>query len=178
MTGDAGARATSPVVGVVLLVGLAVMLATAGGVLLAVGSPLDEPPPRATFEATLDASDGWPDGQRLRVVHTAGEPVPVDELALVVHLDRVPARARLSGFPTRRLTGENVRGEDFFDSGYAGIDGALDAAHTDGRWASGESTSVRIAQGAVDVREGDRAEVWVVHRSSGSRLARLDVVAS
>ena len=178
MTGDGETRATSPVVGVVLLVGLTVTLAAAGGALVAFGSSLEEPPPRATFEATLDATDGWPDGQRLRVVHAGGEPIPVDELALVLILDRPDTHTRLTDFPTRRLTGENLRGRDVVDNGYAGVDGALDAAHTDGRWASGESTSVRIAQGAVDVRTGDRAEVTVVHTPTNAVLSRIEVVAS
>ena len=178
MTGGIETRASSPVVGVVVLVGLTVTLAAAGGALLAFGSSLEEPPPRATFEARLDATDGWPDGQRLRVVHVGGDPVPVDELALVVTLERVDAHARLTGFPTRRLTDANVRGSTVFDNGYAGVDGALDAAHTDGRWASGESTSVRIAQGDVDVRPGDHARVAVVHTPTNAVLSRVDVVAS
>lgn len=178
MIGGSVSRAASPVVGVVVLVGLTVTLAAAGGALLAFGSTLEEPPPRATFEARLDATDGWPDGQRLRVVHTGGEPVPVDEIALVVDLERVGAHARLTEFPTRRLTDANVRGRDVFDSGYAGVDGALDAAHTDGRWASGERTSIRVAQGEVDVRRGDRARLTVVHTPTNAVLARIDLVAT
>jgi FlaG/FlaF family flagellin (archaellin) len=170
-------RATSSVVGVVLLVGLTVTLAAAGGAVLAFGSALGEPPPRAAFGAGLDATDGWPEGQRLRIVHESGEPVPVDEVALVVELDRTGARARLSGFPTRRLTGENVRGSEVFDNGYAGVDGALDAAHTNGEWASGESTSVRIAQGDLDVRPGDHGRVTVVHTPTNAVLGRIEVTA-
>jgi FlaG/FlaF family flagellin (archaellin) len=170
-------RAASSVVGVVLLVGLTVTLAAAGGAVLAFGSALDEPPPRAAFEASLDATDGWPDGQLLRLVHESGEPVPVEAVALVVELDRTGARARLSGFPTRRLTGENVRGSDVFDSGYAGVDGALDAAHTDGEWTSGESASVRIAQGDLDVRPGDQARITVVYTRTNAILGRIEVTA-
>jgi FlaG/FlaF family flagellin (archaellin) len=171
------ARATSSVVGVVLLVGLTVTLAAAGGALLAFGSALGDPPPRVAFEASLDATDGWPDGQRLRLVHESGEPLPVEAVALVVELDRPGARARLSGFPTRRLTGENIRGQNVFDNGYAGVDGALDAAHTDGEWTSGEPTSIRIAQGDLDVRAGDHARVTVVHRPTNGILARIEVTA-
>jgi len=174
-TGDA--RAGSTVVGVVLLVGLTVTLAAAGGAFLAFGSALGEPPPRVAFEASLDATDGWPDGQRLRLVHEAGEPLPVETVALVVELDRTGARARLSGFPTRRLTGENVRGSEVFDNGYAGVDGALDAAHTDGEWASGEQTSVRIAQGDLDVRPGDTGRVTVIHTPTNAILGRIRVTA-
>jgi len=170
-------RATSPVVGVALLVGLTVALAAAGGAVLALGSALSEPPPRAAFDASLDATDGWPEGQRLRVVHESGEPVPVAAVALVVELERVGARARLRGFPTRRLAGDHVRGRDVFDGTYAGIDGALDAAHTDGTWASGEAASLRIAQGHVDVRPGDRVRVTVVHEPTNAVLARVRVTA-
>jgi len=170
-------RATSSVVGVVLLVGLTVTLAAAGGAFLAFGSALGDPPPRVAFEASLDATDGWPDGQRLRLVHESGEPLPVEAVALVVELHRTGARARLSGFPTRRLTGENVRGSEVFDNGYAGIDGALDAAHTDGEWTSGEPTSVRIAQGDLDVRPGDTGRVTVVHTPTNAILARIEVTA-
>lgn len=177
---EAGAgdvRAASSVVGVVLLVGLTVTLAAAGGAFLAFGSALGEPPPRVAFEASLDATDGWPDGQRLRLVHESGESLPVEEVALVVELDRTGARARLSGFPTRRLTSGNIRGQDVFDNGYAGVDGALDAAHTDGEWASGEPTSVRIAQADLDVRPGDHAQVMVVHTPTNAVLARIEVTA-
>jgi FlaG/FlaF family flagellin (archaellin) len=174
-TGDA--RGASTVVGVVLLVGLTVTLAAAGGAFLAFGSALGEPPPRVAFDASLDATDGWPDGQRLRLVHEAGEPLPVETVALVVELDRTGARARLSGFPTRRLTGENVRGSEVFDNGYAGVDGALDAAHTDGEWASGEQTSVRIAQGDLDVRPGDTGRVTVIHTPTNAILGRIRVTA-
>jgi len=170
-------RAASSVVGVVLLVGVTVTLAAAGGAVLAFGSALDEPPPRVAFEASLDATDGWPDGQLLRLVHESGEPVPVEAVALVVELDRTDARARLSGFPTRRLTGENVRGRDVFDNGYAGVDGALDAAHTDGEWTSGESASVRIAQGDLDVRPGDQARVTVVYTPTNAILGRIELTA-
>jgi FlaG/FlaF family flagellin (archaellin) len=177
VSAESDARATSSVVGVVLLVGLTVTLAAAGGAALTFGSALGEPPPRAAFEATLDATDGWPEGQLLRLVHDSGEPVPVEAVALVVELDRTGARARLSGFPTRRLTDENVRGSRIFDNGYAGVDGALDAAHTDGVWSSGESTSVRIAQGDLDVRPGDRARVTVVHTPTNAILGRIEVTA-
>ncbi|PSP69714.1 hypothetical protein BRC70_06530 [Halobacteriales archaeon QH_6_68_27] len=169
--GKTDGRGASPVVGVVLLVGVTVALAAAAGAALAFGSALGEAPPRAA------STDGWPDGQRLRVVHESGDAVPVGEVALVVELDRVDAHARLTGFPTRRLTGEHVRGRDAFDGTYAGIDGALDAAHTDGTWDSGEAASVRIAQGEVDVRPGDGARVTVVHRPTNTVLGRVAVTA-
>jgi FlaG/FlaF family flagellin (archaellin) len=168
----------SPVVGVVVLVGVTVTLAAVAGTTVAFGYASVEPAPQATFTATANATDGWPEGQHLRVVHRGGDAVAVAEVAVVVTIPRVDAHARLSGFPTRRLTDDNVRGRDVFDNGYAGVDGALDAAHTDGAWTAGESTSIRVAQGDLDLRPGDRVRIRVVHRPSNAVLARLAVRAT
>ncbi|WP_436930081.1 type IV pilin [Halosimplex halobium] len=171
-------RAATPVVGVVLLVGLAVLLAAVAAAAVGFEGARPGTAPQARVDAELSATDGWPDGQRLRLVHEAGDTLAVADLALVVGFERTGDRARLSGFPTRRLTDEHVRGADLFDRTYAGVDGALDAAHTDGRWAAGETASVRIAQHELDVRPGDRAVVRLIHRPTGAQLVRTEVGAS
>jgi FlaG/FlaF family flagellin (archaellin) len=168
----------SPVVGVAVLVGITVVLAAVTGGFVAFGVATTETAPQASVAATADATDGWPDGQRLRLTHRAGDPLVVADLALVVTVDRGDVHARLTGFPTRRLTADNARGTDVFDSGFAGVDGALDAAHTDGEWTSGETTSVRIAQGDLDLHAGDRIKVRIVHRPTNAVLAREATVAS
>jgi len=171
-------RAASPVVGVVLLVGLAALLAST--VVAAVGfdRARPAPSPQASLDADLSATDGWPDGQRLRLVHEGGDTLAVADLAVVVEFERTGERARLSGFPTRRLTDQHRSGADLFDRTYAGVDGELDAIHTDGRWSAGETASVRIAQGELDVRPGDRATIRVVHEPSGATVVRTEVTAS
>jgi FlaG/FlaF family flagellin (archaellin) len=166
----------SPVVGVVLLVGLTVVLAGVAGTLLAFSEALVRPP-QVSFTVTADATDGWPDGQRVRVAHRGGDPLDVTRVTVVVGLPRVEAQARISDFPTRRLTPEHVRGDHVFDRGYAGVEGVLDAAHTDGTWAAGESTSVRVAQHEHDLRPGDRVRVRVVHQPSNAVLVRSTVRA-
>jgi flagellin-like protein len=170
-------RAASPVVGVVVLVGVTVLLAST--VVAAVG--LDRarpgPAPQVSLDAKLSATDGWPDGQRLRLVHEGGDALTVADLAVVVAFERTGDRARLSGFPTGRLTDEHRRGADLFDRTYAGVDGALDATQTDGRWTAGETASLRIAQGELDVRPGDRATVTVVHEEADAVLAERVVTA-
>jgi len=170
-------RGVSPVVGVVLVVGLTVLLAATVAGLASVDAGIREPAPGAAVDAELSATDGWPDGQRLRLVHRAGERLAVADLAVVVTLPRVDASPRLTGLPTRRLAGEHVDGRDIFDGTNAGVDGALDAADSDGYWTSGEATSVRIAQRAVDVRPGDRVVVRVIHRPTGGVVARAEAVA-
>ncbi|WP_167837386.1 type IV pilin [Halosimplex halophilum] len=171
-------RAATPVVGVVLLVGVTVLLAAVAAAAVGFEGARPEPAPQASLDAELSATDGWPDGQRLRLVHEGGDTLAVADLAVVVAFERTGDRARLSGFPTRRLTDEHVRGADLFDRTYAGVDGALDAAHTDGQWAAGETASVRIAQNELDVRPGDRAAVRVIHRPTGAQLTRTEVGAS
>lgn len=164
-------------VGVVVLVGVTLVLAGVAGAVLAFGEATAGPAPQVRLTATLSATDGWPDGQRLRLVHGGGDALAVADLALVVDVARTDDHARLSGFPTRRLGDDEVRGADVFDSGYAGVDGELDAAHTDGEWTGGEAASVRFAQGDLDLRAGDRVGVRVVHRPTGALLARLRVRA-
>lgn len=171
-------RAATPVVAVVLLVALTALLASTVLAVVGVDTAGRAPAPQAHVDATLSATDGWPDGQQLRLVHEAGDTLAVADLAVVVELDRPGTHTRLAGFPTRRLTAEHVEGDDLFDATYAGVDGELDAAHTDGRWESGEAASVRIAQRAFDVVAGDRVTVTVVHRPSGAQVARIEVQAT
>jgi FlaG/FlaF family flagellin (archaellin) len=171
-------RATSSVVGVVLLVGVAVALAaTVVGAGVALSHATDAATPSvAVAPSGLAADDGWPDGQTVRLRHRAGPPIPVAQVVLVV---AVPdgRQTRLSGFPTLRLTDDHVGGADLVDRSYAGVDGELDAAHTDGRWEAGEVIEVRLARGHVDIVPGDRVSVTVVHAESDAVLAETTLVA-
>ena len=171
-------RATSPVVGVMVLIGITALLASATLALVGVDHARPHSAPQAHLSGDISSTDGWPDGQRLRLVHEAGDTLAVTDLALVIEISRADAHARVQGFPTRRLTGEHVRGSDLFDGTYAGVDGELDTVHTDGRWEAGERASIRIAQGEFDVLPGDQATVTVVHRPSGGQIATLEVRAS
>lgn len=153
------------------------VLAGVTGAFVVVDAAPAGPAPTAQFTAALNATDGYPDGQTLRITHEAGETLDVAAVTLVVRVERVDAHARLSGFPTRRLTGEEIRGDDRFDNSYAGVDGVIDAATTDGYWSSGEVAELRFAQGDVDVRPGDRVRVQVVHDPTTAVLADRTVVA-
>ncbi|MDG5777546.1 type IV pilin [Haloarculaceae archaeon H-GB2-1] len=176
---SADRRATTSVVGVVLLVGVTVTLAatvTTAGFALTTATH-STTPTVAVDPDPLDASDGWPDGQTIRLVHRSGPPVNVSRLTLVVSVPDGRS-AHLTGFPTRRLTPEHVAGADLFDRSYAGIDGELDAAHTDGQWEAGEVLEVRLARGHVDVTPGDRVSVAVVDSETNVAMAEVTVVAS
>jgi len=165
-------RATSPVVGVAVMVGVTVALVAVVGAVVAFGTATSGAAPAVQVEVGLNASDGYPGGQRLRITHRAGDPLSIADLAVVLTVERVGVHARLTAFPTRRLTDANVRGDRVFDNSYAGVDGELDAAHTDGTWASGERTSVRVAQDDLVLRPGESVHVRLVHRPTDAVIAR------
>jgi FlaG/FlaF family flagellin (archaellin) len=179
-------RATTAVVGVVVLTALAAVLAAGvGATLFATAQPSATPQAHITGRP-LSASDDWPAGQTVRLVHESGESLAVADLTVVLDVDRAgdgggdderTVHVRLTGFPTRRLTAKHVAGAAVVDRSYAGIDGALDAVSTDGRWESGETASVRIASGDLDLRPGDTVIVRVVHAPTGGVVARVRLTA-
>lgn len=81
---DATRRAVSPVVGVVLLVGLTVCIAALlGTIVFGQAAALDGPAPRATF--SIDAV-----GDRITIVHDRGDSVAVGPLRVTVAIDGEP----------------------------------------------------------------------------------------
>lgn len=170
-------RATSTAVGVALLVGVTVLLAATVGVAVGMHGATGATP-QAHVTGTLSAADGYPDGQVLALTHEAGDALDPTAVALSITFARTGEHARLVGFPTRRLTAGNVRGPAVFDASYAGVDGAVDAANTDGAWTSGETVEVRIASGKYDVQPGERLQVRVVHEPTNGVVAELRVIAA
>jgi len=81
-------RALSPVVGIILLVALAVILAAVVGA-FALGLGLEESPPQATFE-TEQTTKMFDDGDTanlsvLTISHNGGDPVDTDNLEVVIN---------------------------------------------------------------------------------------------
>lgn len=170
-------RAASPAVGIAVLLAVTTLLAATVAAGVGVHAVRD-PAPQVRVTGTVSAGDGWPDGQVIELTHEAGRHLAVSDIELVVTLSRADRPARLSGFPTRRLTDEHVAGPAVFDEGYAGIDGTIDAAHTDGRWESGEVVAVRVARHHYDVRPDETVRVAVVHDPTDAVVARLSLVAA
>jgi hypothetical protein len=104
--------------------------------------------------------------------------VDVAALEIVLHLPRASDPIRVHDLPTRRLTGEHVAGPTVLDRGFAGIDGAIDAAHTDGRWTSGETAAIRVASGRYDVKPGERVRVTLMHTGTNTVLTERVVTAA
>lgn len=117
-------RATSPVVGVVLLTALTVVAATAVGAAVVVDPP--EPAPTAAVALEADASG------EVRVTHNGGDPLGPDSLRVRVRVDGDPL-AEQPPVPFFSARG--------FESGPTG---PFNSA-TGGEWRAGETASFRVA---------------------------------
>lgn len=115
-------RGSAPI-GVVLLVAIAVVLA-AGVAAATIDTPA-EPAPTASLSLTAD-------GDRIELLHRAGDPIPVDELTVRVSVDDEPL-ARQPPVPF------------FSASGFRpGPTGPFNAA-SDDVWRPGQSASFAVA---------------------------------
>lgn len=148
-----GGRATSPVLGVVLLVAIAVAAgATVGAGLLTVGPPA--PPPRAALSLSVD-----PAADRLALTHLGGDPLDVRELSLRVLVDGEPLSRQP---PVPFFAARGFRG---------GPTGPFNVA-ADPEWGPGETASLRLAStNAPALVPGSTVTVVVAVR--GATVARL-----
>ncbi|NHN60838.1 type IV pilin [Halorussus rarus] len=119
-------RATSPVVGIVLL--LAVSAALAGVVgSVALGTTTPSAAPRAAVDLRVDAG-----ADRLTFVHRGGDALDVEDVTIRVRVGGTPLDAQ----PPVPF---------FSASGFEpGPTGPFNSA-TDGRWEAGEAASLRLA---------------------------------
>jgi len=146
-------RATSPVVGVALLLALSVVAATAvGTAAVALDTPPD--PPMASFSLTVDAAD---DSLTLR--HRGGESVATDDLTLRVTVEGEPLRHQ-PPVPFFAATGYR-----------SGPTGPLNSG-ADPRWSAGERATLRLAGTNAPLPEtGDRVTARLL--VDGSSIATL-----
>jgi len=118
-------RATSSVLGIVLLTGVAVLAAVTVGVTLHDATP--SAPPQASLALEANAS-----ADRLAVVHRGGDPLRSDGLRVRVWVDGRPLRHQ-PPVPFFAATG--------FESGPTG---PFNSA-TDGPWTAGERAALALA---------------------------------
>lgn len=145
-------RATSSVLGVVLLTGVAVLAAATVGATVLTAAP--STPPRAALDLHVNAA-----ADRIALVHQGGDPLRVDHLRVRVWIDDRPLRHQP---PVPFFAAEG------FESGPTG---PFNSA-TDGRWTAGERASVTLAStNAPRLHAGASVRVVVYHREY--RLAVL-----
>jgi flagellin-like protein len=137
-------RATSPVVGVALLVALTVLAATAvGTVVFALDPP--SPAPTASFSLTVDA-----DSDRIGLTHRGGDTVAVEDVRLSVEID---GEALEHQPPVPFFAAEGFR------SGPTGPFNSADA----GTWTAGERGTVALATtNSPRPERGDPVTVQIV----------------
>lgn len=139
-------RAVSPIVGVVLLVGITVVVAGAAtGVLVGIAPP----EPGATVLVDVEAD---PSTDAVAVRHVHGDALDVSKLSVRLSIGEEPL--------------EEQPPVPFFSA--AGFDpgptGPFNAA-SDGEWSAGESGTVRIAStnDPGRIEDGDRVDVTLVY---------------
>jgi len=181
-----GNRAVSPVVGVVLLVGVVALL---GGVLgLAVTGFVADGPTRApTVDATAarfvaGCPGCGPDDQVVRLEHEGGDPVDMRAVTVQTTVADRPVESRLVDLPVENggcndLKESDYEGEDIYEDGCAGVRGPLNGAHPDREWASGETIAFRIPKRDLLVAPGEELTVRVVHTESNSVVVEETLVA-
>lgn len=173
-------RAVTPVIGVVLTVGLTVALAAiVGGTIATVDGRLSEPAPTvahsiATFET--GPSVGCTDNA-VRILHDGGEPVPADEITIVVSLPKTGATARLVHLP--------VSGTQFgtsnivHDDANVIYDNCVGGAIANGGtvWTAGMAIKFELNAGGGTIDRRDRIEVTVVHEPSDATIVEETIRA-
>lgn len=168
-------RAVSPVVGVVVLVGLTLVLAaTLSATAFGLSDELTGTAPTvAGSGGTYDryaGGGGRYDGQVVRITHEGGDTLTVADLALVVDAsDACGKTGRLVNLPAEgddpRPTGRYVRGDDIFDNAANSVEGPIGTGDVDddGEWSAGETAQFRLATRACRVESGETVVVRIVH---------------
>jgi flagellin-like protein len=178
------ARGVSSVIGVVLMVAVAVILAAAVGTFaLGFTNAIQEPAPQvANADAKLIADISGGGDQKVRITHRGGDTVNVSNLEIVVSFSDSSKRSRLVGIPTDKIEASDFEGDDIWDGRNGiGTKGALapsDPEGADGKWSSGEFIEFRITSGSVPLSPGDRVYVKIVHEPSGNVLIDRTLTAS
>jgi FlaG/FlaF family flagellin (archaellin) len=146
-------RATSPVVGVALLVLVTAMLAAAVGT-AALGTVPAEPPPQTGLSLSVE-------GDRLRVVHRAGDTLDVRDLEVRLAVNGTPL-SHQPPVPFFAATG--------FEPGPTG---PFNSA-SDPEWEVGEVATLTVAgTNRPDIEPGATVRVTVV--SGGYLIAKTEV---
>ena len=137
-------RATSPVVGVALLIALTVLAATAVGTAAFALDP-PSPAPTASFSLSVDA-----DSDRLTLSHRGGDSLSIEDLRLLVEVDGAALDHQP---PVPFFAAEGFR---------SGPTGPFNSAD-DGSWTAGERGTVRLATtNAPRPERGDPVTVRIV----------------
>jgi flagellin-like protein len=168
-------RGVSPVIGVVLLVALALLLAaTVSVTALSFADGLTGAAPTVaqssgTYERYAGGGGRYTQ-QVVRLTHAGGDTLTVGDLEIVVDASGACGKTgRLVNLPADgddpRPTSNYVRGDDIFDNAANSVEGPIGTGDVDddGEWSAGETAQFRLATRACRVDDGDSIVVRIVH---------------
>jgi len=182
-------RAVTPVIAIILMVAVLIVLAAAISVtFLGVTEDINEPAPNVADTTGEFIPGGGGDEQVVRITHTAGDSVGVENIEIIVRASgpSVDEEVRLidlpgDGFFTRSLADENIEGnDDFIDQGgthpLLGYSGDQVIVVEDSNvWTASDTIQFSVNSGEADFREGeseaDELEVIIVHTPSNAILS-------
>ena len=182
-------RAVTPVIAIILMVAVLIVLAAAISVtFLGVTEDINEPAPNVADTTGEFIPGGGGDEQVVRITHTAGDSVGVENIEIIVRASGpgVDEEVRLIDLPgdghfTRSLDDENIEGnDDFIDQGgtnpLLGYSGDQVIVVEDSNvWTASDTIQFSVNSGEADFREGeseaDELEVIIVHTPSNAILS-------
>ena len=182
-------RALTPVIGVVLLLGVALLLAaTVSVTALGYAERLSQPAP--TVAQSSGEYDRYAGGggryteQVVRITHVAGDTLTVADLEIVVDATEACGKTgRLVELPVAgddpRPTSRYVRGDDVFDNSADAVEGPIGTGDVDddGEWSAGETAQFRLAASECRLQPGETITVRVVHTPSDGVVMEATVRA-
>jgi FlaG/FlaF family flagellin (archaellin) len=185
MDGSGRSRASSTVIGNVLLIAVVVVLAgTASAYVFGVTDGPPDPAPtvaQSTGELVPQAGN---DGGIVRLTHRGGDTLTVAAIEIVVDAQAACGKSgRLVNLPASggdpRPTSEFVRGDDIFDNSYNSVSGPIgeDGVSVDGEWSSGETATFRLAGSECRLGDGEAITVRVVHTPTNAVVIKQTLTA-
>ncbi len=165
-------RGVSPVVGVAMMIVIVVALvAVVGGGFLGMGGMLEDPGPYSGVETdaeiTSSGSASCSGDDVVTITHLSGDPVPTENLELIIRIRGGEHEATITNLPTGGSTIDdgNLEGDtDVIDESSGCVGGAL----LEEEWVTGSALEFRVNHGesTTDLQPGDEIEIVAVDTES------------
>lgn len=174
-------RATSSVIGVVLLIGIVVIT---GGVLgvyaLGLGDNLNDPVPNvaeSSGEFIVGSGPASCDQDFVRLTHVAGDTVEPEDIVIDVELPDSGEQERIIQLP---VSGTSFEDENFQGDGDIVSNNCVRGVIANGgsSWTPGTDIRFRLNRGGGGIDEGDRIQIRIVHSPSDAILTEETLIAS
>ncbi|RCU47651.1 type IV pilin [Haloplanus salinus] len=184
MDGSGRSRASSTVIGNVLLIAVVVVLAgTASAYVFGVTDGSPDPAPtvaQSTGELVPQAGN---DGGIVRITHRGGDTLRVADIEVAVDAtDACGKRGRLvdlpvDGFGGNAIGSSNIEGDDIFDERPSYLGGPDPGALGQSTYTSDERLRFRIPERDCSIDDGARVTVRVVHTPTNAVVVERTLTA-